>query len=49
VLGLALLDGGDRDRAVAELAATIETLESSRAQDPWTLRAREVLDALSGS
>ena len=49
VLGLAQLDAGDADQAFVELSAAIERLEEDRAEDPWTMRAREALDALSGS
>jgi serine/threonine-protein kinase len=48
VLGLALLDAGMRDEAIVELSEAIEVLEDARAEDPWTTRAREALDGMSG-
>ncbi|NNF15032.1 MAG: serine/threonine protein kinase [Gemmatimonadetes bacterium] len=49
VLGLALLHADQSGEARTELAAAVPVLEEHRPDDPWTLRAREALDRLSGS
>lgn len=49
ILGLALLDAGDEEAARQELARSVEILEESRGDNPFTQRARAALDGLSGS